>query len=798
LKNLEKDLNIDQINNLEGNLIVEANLDGIVDFKNDQILQDAGNIKVSFRGVSFELPKTKHIIEQATAEIVVQEEKILIKNLSFKSGNNDVDVQGDITNLIYELSGHDRPIEASFELNSGHLDLKELLSFDTTLAKKFNEIIDDLSLDIKIKTTTDDLDDLRSFPKGEIVIKSLMTDFHTLPDIKDVSGTIVLDEGITNDPKTGTKVNKQYIKINDLKIIAEQSDLQINGSIVTKQYVGTSRKSPASAELSIRSSKLHLKELLHFDTVLSKTYEDEISNLILNLNYDTFLEDIEKKWYLPVGTITFESFTADFEQRWDIKNVTGKLIINEDTVKIADFVGVMGKSDLELSGYINNYPGLFITDKAIHVEMGFHAQSGLMRAKDFFTRRGQFYLPPNFEEEYLKDFNLVADYKFNNLDFFNNTLLPDMLLEISDLNWKTSNTLLDFRDFHIKLIREGKDLRIEDFEGKIGSSDFNFNAEVKNFEPFKDPQFKDLSAHFFINASILDLNELTGIKLANAEKNKSKDPKFNPFDFIYHNLTLDLNVDNLYYDDFIIRSLNGDVHTKRSKEIILDSLSLNTAGGDVMLIAHLDATDPEKVIVTNNLDITNIFIQDMLFGFKFKNDSIQPGEHFKGIVTATIDSKVLMDPKFNIDLENASGTMELVLNEGEIINYPPMQELDKYFGDKDLNNIRIGEISNIIELKDGIITIPRMEVNSTLGYLFFTGTHNFDSNLEYHFEVPFKLITSAAWNMLVNRHREEGTPEDEIQHPTNNETLVSLRLVGNKTDGYHVKLGKGKEGKDSR
>ena len=554
LKNLEKDLNIDQINNLEGILMVKANLDGVIDFKNDQILKDAGNIRVRFQGVSFGIPETKHIIENATADILVQEEKILITNLSFKSGNNDIEIQGDITNLIYELSGHDRPIEANFKLNADRLNLKELLSFDTTLAKKFNEIIEDLSLDIKIKTTTTSLNDLKSFPEGEIVIQSFTTNFQTLPDIKDISGIIVVDEESISDPNTATKINKKHIEIKDFKIITGRSDLQISGNIHTEQYTGIQKKSPASVELSIKSEKLYPKELLEFDTILAKTYEDEISNLILNLKYDTFLEDIENKWYLPVGTLTLESLSADFEQKWNIKNITGKLNIVKDTVRITNFIGVMGESDLEFSGYINNYPGLFRTDTAIHVEIGFYAYSDLMRAQDFFTRKGQFYLPPKFKEEYLKDFKLVADYQFLNHDYFSNTMLPDMQLEISDLRWKTSNTLLDYRDFHIKLIRTGKDLSIEDFKGKIGSSDFNFNAEIQNFEPFKDPDFKNLSAQFVIEASVLDLNELTDIRLPKSGKHKSKNSKFNPFDFLYHDLTFDMNVDHLYYDDFIIHN----------------------------------------------------------------------------------------------------------------------------------------------------------------------------------------------------------------------------------------------------
>jgi len=674
--------------------------------------------------------------------------------------------------------------------------MSELLSFDTTLAKKFNEIINDLSLDVKINTTTTDLKDLKSFPEGELVIKSLSTDFQTLPDIEDISGIISTSELLTQDPVSGQMFSEEKIEVKNLKIVSNKSDLEISGNIITKHYPGSDKKSPAMLELKIKSNKLFPKELLQFDSVLAKTYEDEISKLELDIAYDTYLKDIEKKWYLPVGTITLKSLSADFEQRWDVKDIHGELSIDEEHVRINEFIGLMGKSDLEFSGYINNYPGLFRTDTAINVEIGFTASSDMMRAKDFFSRQGEFYLPSSFKEEYLKNFNLVVDYKFINLDFFNNTVLPDMELEISNLRWQTSNTSLNYRDFYVKLIREDTDLHVESFKGKIGSSDFVFNADIENFEPFKKPDFNDLSAQFNITASTVNLNELLEIKLPPTDKSKkkkdAKNSDLNPFDFIYHDLSLELDVGNLYFDDMVFRQLKGLVQTKETEEIILDSLNFSTAGGNVKLAGHMDASDPTKLVLTSDLDITNIIIQKMLFGFHFKNDSLDAAKHFNGVLSANIRSKVIIDHKFNVDLETAIGTLDLILDEGQILNYPPMQELKKYFGDKDLNNIRLGEITNTIKLNNGVVSIPRMEVNSTLGYLFFSGTHNFDSNLEYNFEVPFKLITRAAWSMLIKRHRKEGAPEDEIQRPTDKETLVSLRLVGNKDDGYDVKLGKGK------
>ena len=168
-----------------------------------------------------------------------------------------------------------------------------------------------------------------------------------------------------------------------------------------------------------------------------------------------------------------------------------------------------------------------------------------------------------------------------------------------------------------------------------------------------------------------------------------------------------------------------------------------------------------------------------------------------GILSVETESEVHMDPGFKIDLAHTSGNMDFSLKDGRILDYPPIQELAKYFGDKDLANVRFTGSGKDIKADKGKVTVPRMAVNSTLGHMYFTGVYNIDAGLEYTFEVPFRLIASTAWNMLVKRTREENALEDKIQTPSKG-AYVTLRLVGNETDGYQMKLGKGNRNRKSR
>ena len=52
--------------------------------------------------------------------------------------------------------------------------------------------------------------------------------------------------------------------------------------------------------------------------------------------------------------------------------------------------------------------------------------------------------------------------------------------------------------------------------------------------------------------------------------------------------------------------------------------------------------------------------------------------------------------------------------------------LGNYFGNKNMANVRFASIANTIDVRDHQIKIPKMEINSTLGFMRIEGSQDFE------------------------------------------------------------------------
>ncbi len=141
--------------------------------------------------------------------------------------------------------------------------------------------------------------------------------------------------------------------------------------------------------------------------------------------------------------------------------------------------------------------------------------------------------------------------------------------------------------------------------------------------------------------------------------------------------------------------------------------------------------------------------------------------------------------------------MDVKVLNGRLKNYDPMLALSDYMGDKNLRNIRFDTLQNSLDIKKGKINIPAMTIESTLGHMELSGTHDNNQNIDYYLRIPWKTVRKAAWQKLF------GSKKDTITNAAQNDEIVevdpdkkikylNLKIKGN-IDDYKVSLGKKKE-----
>ena len=123
-----------------------------------------------------------------------------------------------------------------------------------------------------------------------------------------------------------------------------------------------------------------------------------------------------------------------------------------------------------------------------------------------------------------------------------------------------------------------------------------------------------------------------------------------------------------------------------------------------------------------------------------------------------------------------------------------MLALSDYMGDKNLQNIRFDTLQNSLDITRGKINIPAMTIESTLGHIELSGTHDSNQNIDYYLRVPWKTVRKAAWQKLFKNKKDSvvnSEQEDEIVEldPDKKIKYLNLKIKG-RTDDYKISLGK--------
>jgi hypothetical protein len=136
--------------------------------------------------------------------------------------------------------------------------------------------------------------------------------------------------------------------------------------------------------------------------------------------------------------------------------------------------------------------------------------------------------------------------------------------------------------------------------------------------------------------------------------------------------------------------------------------------------------------------------------------------------------------------------MDLAVHNGSLNNYSAFDALSDYFVDKNLDHVRFDTLRNTIDLKDGQLSIPSMNINSTLGYFEISGQQNTDLTMEYYLRIPIKVVTQAGFQKLFGKKDQDNSGQvDEIEYRDENKRtrFVNIKIEGT-PDEYRISLGK--------
>ncbi len=695
--------------------------------------------------------------------------------------------QGSIFVKNFESPEVDMQIQSNFNLGfiTDFFELEQVqdASGEVSLKMNFHDIID---IDNPVKA----LEKLNQAYFTELIVKDLSLVAKELPaPLHDLNINLVM--------------NGKEATLNQFELLIGDSDLSARGFLSNLPAIVHHTNIPVEAHLDISSKTLDIAQLTGFtkqDTIQTG-FDEQIKDLSLGLSFKASAKDFTESEYLPKGEFFIDSLYADLKHYpHKLHDFHADVLIDDKDLKIVDFTGYIDDSDFHFDGLIHDYAFWMKPQLNGDVDLDINLTSKKLRLEDLFSYKGENYVPKEYRHETFDNLAL----HFASSMHYKDSVLHSIDLALDKLDTKMKLHPLRFHDFRGKIHYEDEHLVIKDFHGEIGTTNFNFDL---NYYLGKDAQIKKRDNYFELKANYIDFDALFNFDLnpqkpTEAVASKTADVKehadaFNLYELPFTDMQFKVDIAHFIYHRIDLQNIIADLRTTPNHYIYIDTLNMDAAGGNIRLNGYFNGSDPKHIYMQPDLVMNNVDLDKLLFKFENFGQDHLVSENLQGKLTSRIRGKIRVYPDMVPDLDQSTLEMDVKVLNGRLKNYDPMLALSDYMGDKNLQNIRFDTLQNNLAIQKGKINIPAMRIESTLGHIELSGTHDNNQNIDYYLRIPWKTVRKAAWQKLFGSKKDSISTEQQEEEivevdPNKKIKYLNLKIKGN-IDDYKVSLGKKKE-----
>jgi AsmA-like C-terminal region len=596
-----------------------------------------------------------------------------------------------------------------------------------------------------------------------------------------------------------------FLQLDTLSFRIGNSDFHMNGSLSDLPALFHHQEKQVRLTLNAGSNKMILKELLAFDSARSRKAKEEIYGFNVGLSLETSVNELLHPRPLPKGKFNIENLSVAFKRYPHAFHDFGaEITINDTALLLRNLTGHVDSSDLRFSGRVNNYALWFDKVKKGKTQIAFDLKSQRLALHELLGRRGQKYLPKDYSQEIFTNVWLRSkmELKYDSVFKFAN-------IKIANISGECTRHPYQLDSIHGN-IKFGIDnfIKIDTLQGKIGRSDFNISMRLYTG---KDTARRNKENYLQFSSRFLDVNQLTNyVQTAEDEmvappsdtatvtsvtSTSSHADAFNIFSIPFINFNATIDIGRVKYRHLGLNNISTKVRMMANQQLYLDTFGIEVAGGKIGARAHFNGSDPNKIYLKTRIRVDNVDLEKLMLKLDYLGQDYVINKNIKGRLSGQVKCYIQVYPDLTPIVEHSEAQIDVNIYDGELVNFTPIQAMSSYFKDKNLNIVRFDTLRNILSFKNNTLSIPSMNINSSLGYLEISGNQGMDKHMEYYLRIPLKLVTQVGFSKLFGKKQEEVDPDqvDAIEYRNKDKKIhfINLKITGT-PDDYKMALGKAK------
>lgn len=566
------------------------------------------------------------------------------------------------------------------------------------------------------------------------------------------------------------------VQLHELKFKIQDSDFSFAGTLSDLPAMLHGLDKPVQVSLQAQSDAILL------DQLLSQEDGEQLRDLRLKLSFQSKAKDLMNVEYLPIGSFKIDDLYVKLDKfPHTFHDFDAEIDLDKDVIHVKKFKGEIDQSDFLLTGRVDNFSKWMKDSLDGQSNIQLSVSSKQLKLNDLLTYNGVNYLPESWRDETLRNLQASADITLD----FQKHAFKSADFSLGNLTASTTLHPLKLENFQGKAHLEDDYLLLENFGGKMGVSSFAINLGYNlsdNLLSKKD--------YLHLRSQALDLDALMGFQDIQEDTNHQE--AFNVFQLPFRDMEIRADIKQLNYHTFWLKDVKADIRTQKDHFIYLDTLSLKVAEGHLGIKGYFNGSNPEEIYFHSEMLADKLDLDKLLFKFENFGQDYLINENLHGLVSGSIKSKFLVYPDLTPIVDKSEAKMDLTVYQGSLVNFSPLSALSSYFGDRNLNRVKFDTLSNTFELKGGVLHIPKMSINSSLGFIELSGRQSLDLNMDYFIRVPLAMVTQVGFRALFGgKGQQEIDPDQEdaiVYRDANKRTrFVNINMSGTPED-YKIAL----------
>jgi AsmA-like C-terminal region/AsmA family len=596
-----------------------------------------------------------------------------------------------------------------------------------------------------------------------------------------------------------------FVRMDTLSCVVGHSDFHLNGSLSDLPAIFHQQQKPVVLTLNARSDKMILKELMAHDTARSRKANEEIYGFNIGLSLETSVHELMHPKPLPKGKFRIDHLSVAFKKYPHAFHDFGaELTINDTSLLLQNFAGHIDSSDFRFSGRVNNYALWFDKVKKGRTQIAFDLKSQRLALNELLGQRSRKYIPKEYLGEIFSNIWLRSktELRYDSVFKFANIKIANISGQLTNHPYR-----LDSIRGNIKFNTDNF-VKIDTLQGKIGNSDFNLSMRLYTG---KDTARSNKENYLQFSSRFLDANQLTNYvqiaedemgappadstSVSTATRTSSHANAFNIFSIPFINFNATVDIGRIRYQHLGLKNLFTKLRMTANQQLYLDTFRLELAGGKIGARAHFNGSDPNKIYLKSSIRVDDVNIEKLMLKMDYLGQDYVINKNIKGRLSGQVKCYVQIHPDLTPIMDRSEAQIDVNIYDGELTNFAPIQAMSSFFNNKNLNLVRFDTLRNTLSFKNNTLSIPSMNINSSLGFLEISGNQAMDKQMEYYLRIPLKLVTQAGFRKLFGKKQEEVDPDqvDAIQYRDKDRKthFINLKITGT-PDDYKMALGKSK------